>query len=102
MNYGKCPKCGADMKRYDSVKRVVKTKGGVKERVLIVRAKCTNCNSVRRILPENILPYKHYEKDIIDGVVEGLITSETLGYEDYPCEETMKRWKTEFSAELAF
>lgn len=37
--------------------------------------------------------FKHYEADIIDGVVEGLIGPDTLGYEDFPCEETMKRWK---------
>ena len=29
------------------------------------------------------------------GVIEGLITPETLGYEDYPCEMTMHRWMNE-------
>ena len=24
--------------------------------------------------------------------MNGYITPETFGYEDYPCEETMKRW----------
>ena len=27
------------------------------------------------------------------GVLEGLITCETLGFEDYPCEMTMIRWR---------
>jgi hypothetical protein len=34
-----------------------------------------------------------YESEIIIGVLEGLITCETLGYEDYPCEATMRRWR---------
>ena len=48
-------------------------------------------------MPKNILPFKHYEKDIIEGVTEGWITSDTLGYEDYPCEMTMKRWREEIA-----
>lgn len=38
------------------------------------------------------MPYKHYDCEIINGVVEGHITTDTLGYEDRPCEVTMERW----------
>ena len=31
--------------------------------------------------------------NIIIGVIEGLITCETFGFEDYPCEMTMIRWR---------
>lgn len=51
------------------------------------------CGVLHRELTEEILPHKHYEADIIFGVIEGLITPETLGFEDYPCEMTMLRWK---------
>lgn len=88
-----CPICGGYAKRYDNVIRSIKKKGGVTECVKIQRVKCSQCSSIRRILPENILPYKHYERDIVEGVLEGWITSDTLGYEDYPCEMTMKRWR---------
>jgi hypothetical protein len=44
-------------------------------------------------LPDFIFPYKQYEADIIIGVIEGLITCDTLGFEDYPCEMTMIRWR---------
>lgn len=43
-----------------------------------------------------VFPYKQYEAELISGVVEGLITAETLGFEDYPCESTMKRWLDEY------
>ena len=44
------------------------------------------------MLPDYILPYKQYDAEIIKGVLEGLITTDTLGYEDYPCDKTMERW----------
>ena len=51
--------------------------------------------ALHRELPSSIIPYKEYESEIIIGVIEGLITPETLGYEDYPCEMTMNRWINE-------
>ena len=88
-----CPKCGGQLKYYDSVKRVVRTKRGRKNKVDIRRFRCSNCGSMHRELPDFIFPYKQYEADIIIGVLEGLITCETLGFEDYPCEMTMIRWR---------
>ena len=64
-----------------------------KKFIYVGRYKCPKCKTIHRDLPEYLYPFKHYEADIIDGVVEGLIGPETLGFEDYPCEETMKRWK---------
>ena len=81
------------MTHYDWVQRMVKRKGNAKEYVEVERKRCKVCRSVRRVLPNDICSYKHYEKDVIDGVINGYITPETLGFEDYPCEMTMKRWK---------
>lgn len=88
-----CPRCGGQLKYYDSVTRTVRTKYGLKNEVNIKRFRCIKCSSMHRQLPDFIFPYKQYEADIIVGVVEGLITCETLGYEDYPCEMTMARWR---------
>lgn len=46
-------------------------------------------------LPDYIFPHKHYEVEIIQGVLDGYITSDTLGYENYPCAETMEIWKAQ-------
>ena len=89
-----CPNCGGTLKPYDSVKRILKTKNGVKKRIKIRRLKCVDCGKIHRELPELILPYKHYDSEIINGVREGLITPETIGFEDYPCGMTMLRWVT--------
>lgn len=87
-----CPKCGGELKTYGSVLRVVRTKRRISKWIKIRRLKCYSCGTVHRELPDYLIPYKQYEAEIIKGVIEGLITSDTLGYEDYPCEMTMKRW----------
>lgn len=88
-----CPKCGGQLKYYDSVKRLVRHKYGRKNKVDIRRFRCCKCGTIHRELPDFIFPHKQYEADIIIGVWEGLITCETLGFEDYPCERTMVRWR---------
>lgn len=87
-----CPNCRGKLKYYDTVKRRIKGKTG-KERILYIRRfKCVECRKTHRELPPDIMPYKQYESNIVNGVREGWITPETLGFEDYPCEQTMKRW----------
>lgn len=63
-----CPKCGGQLKYYDHVQRLIRTKYGNKKWVSIRRLRCCNCHSVHRELPDFIFPYKQYEADIIVGV----------------------------------
>ena len=88
-----CPSCMGSLRYYDSVPRLVRSKNRETKHVKIRRLKCTYCNKIHRELPDDILPFKQYEREVIKGVIEGLISSETLGFEDYPCEITMKRWQ---------
>ena len=87
-----CIKCGGNTKAYDRVKRILKDRRGVVNWRYIYRYRCSKCGSIHRMLPDDMLPFKHYSKDIIEGVVEGLITERTYGFEDHPCLSTMKRW----------
>ena len=91
-DYGLCKYCNGVLKFHDHAKRTIRGKYGVKTMIRIERTICTSCGRIRHVYPEYMLPYKQYEKEIIEGVKEGLITCETLGYEDYPCELTMKHW----------
>ena len=88
-----CPICGATLKYYDTVKRLVRTKERKTTRLYIRRLKCVSCNKLHRELPKIIFPFKQYERELIQGVLEKLITPNTLGYEDYPCEATMRLWR---------
>lgn len=100
-NQSSCPKCGGQLKYYDSVKRIVRTKRRATKKVIIRRLKCTGCGCLHRELPSFLLPYKQYETEVILGVIEGLISPETLGFEDYPCEMTMFRWQAKADLILA-
>ena len=70
----------------------VRTKGRETARVSMRRFRCVRCGAVHRELSELLVPYKQEEAEVIIGVLEGLITCETIGFEDYPCEMTMLRW----------
>lgn len=87
-----CPDCGGNLVRYGTVRRIIRTKNRETHWVIIKRRKCSDCGKIHRELPEFIFPYKQYEAEVIRGVIEGFITCETIGYEDYPCELTMKNW----------
>lgn len=93
-NESSCPKCGGNLKHYDSVQRIVRTKYRLTSYVEVRRLRCQKCGAIHRELPKDILPYKQYELEVILGVIDGLITSETLGFENYPCEMTMNRWRS--------
>lgn len=90
-----CSDCGTPSKYYDKVSRIVRTKGRRTTCISVQRYKCPRCGSIHRNLPDYIFPYKQYEADVIIGVIENLITCETIGFEDYPCEMTMLRWKAQ-------
>lgn len=87
-----CPKCGGTLRYFDRVQRIVRTKNRETDWIGIRRFRCSNCGALHRALPKNLFPYKQYEAEVVRGVLEGLITCETLGFEDYPCEMTMLRW----------
>lgn len=93
-NESKCPNCGGELKHRDYVIRYFKSKAGLKSKARIERKICKQCGKLHRVLPDYLLPFKQYEKELIFGVREGLITDETLGYEDYPTELTKERWRS--------
>ena len=89
-----CPICGHPLKHRDHVKRIMKGKDGEVKWLCIRRLICTNesCHRLHRELPDALAPHKHFELDIITGVLDGLITPDTKGFEDHPSEETMHQW----------
>lgn len=90
-----CRVCGGTFRKYGTVQRIVRTKRRETYYICLQRLQCRKCHSVHREIPEIIFPFKQYESEMILGVLEGFITPDILGYEDYPCEMTMQRWKTQ-------
>ena len=91
-----CPYCGGKLKQYDKVKRIVRTKGRKTRYMKVKRFYCKKCRKTHRRIPKNAVPYKQYEKEIIVGVLDGFINSDTLGFENFPCEATMVRWRKQY------
>ena len=66
-----CPLCKGMMKYRDSRKRIWKKEGGVKENLVIRRFRCEDCHSYHNELPDCLVPYKHYDAEVIAGVLDG-------------------------------
>lgn len=92
-----CIICGGETRYYDSTKRKVKTEYGSCYQINVKRYICSKCGSVRRILPDTLISFKHYEKRIVDGFVSGKLSSSDIEYEDYPCESTVQKWLSIYS-----
>jgi hypothetical protein len=75
----------------------MKTEGGTKQFIQIERLKCTHCERLHNALPDFLVPHKHYAAQIISGVLDQVISTDDLDAEDYPCEQTMKRWHRWFN-----
>ena len=90
-----CPICGSLLKKRDKRLRIHKLTGGKKEWYLINRLKCSNeqCGRMHNELPDCLSPYKHYDAQLIEDVVEGVVSEEDKECEDYPCVQTMNHWK---------
>ena len=97
-----CPFCGATLEFEDHVPRHRKIEGGIKEWFLIERRSCPAGCGLIRVLADFFFPYKHYDADIITGVLDGAVSPEKRMYEDYPCEKTMDRWKAWIALNLIY
>ena len=92
-----CPVCGGTLKYRDTRPRIRKKEGGVKEYLMIRRLRCTECHRHHNELPDCLVPHKHYEAEVISGVIDGIVTSEDADSEDAPSLLAMLRWLQWFS-----
>lgn len=96
-----CPICGGNLRYRDSRRRIRRKEGGSRDFIMIRRLRCSLCNKLHTELPDFLVPFKHYESDVISGVIDGIVRPEDLDSEDYPCLETMRRWLHWFQMNLA-
>ena len=96
-----CPVCGGTLKYRDTRLRIRKKEGGVKEYLMIRRLRCTECHRHHNELPDCLVPHKHYEAEVISGVLDRIVTSEDADSEDSPSLLTMLRWLQWFRMNLA-
>ncbi|MCR5147508.1 MAG: DUF6431 domain-containing protein [Eubacterium sp.] len=97
-----CPICGAPLAARDHKKRVWKKERGEKSWVMIRRLVCTNkdCNHLHNELPDFLIPYKHYEAQLIEDVIEETITEDDVVEMDYPSLMTIRVWMEWFQRNI--
>lgn len=85
-----CKLCGNKMVKNGSTQRKVKNLDGEPRQVRIQRYWCKECGTTLQILPDDILPRQHYDKEAYDA-----ITSEKEYYSLHggPSETTVWRYR---------
>ena len=79
------------LKYRDKVLRGQKQIGGERKLYMINRLKCTGCGKLHRQLTDGMVKFKQYAAEVIEDVIEEVITE--ADPIDYPCEGTMKHWR---------
>lgn len=67
--------------------------GGETSHIWLRRLCCKRCGRLHLELPDLLVPQKHYAAEVIENVVDEVSTEEDESTEDYPCQDTMQRWK---------
>ena len=96
-----CPACSGRLRYRDSRLRIRKKEGGTTQHLMIRRMLCPHCQVLHNELPDCLVPHKHYEAEVISGVIDEIVTSDDLDSEDKPSFWTMKRWLMWFQMNLA-
>ncbi len=95
-----CPLCMSKTHWHCWYKRSVK---GEKDKIPILRVKCSGCSKTHAVLPDFLAPYKHYSQitreEILEKVVENNISVEHVdpspqdkAKRPWPAIETMRLW----------
>jgi len=87
-----CPYDDGELVYRDSVFRNVKNMFSEVRRFLLRRLLCPICGKIHRELPDIIQPYKHYESDVIQSVIDDNEDAKKCSADD----STIRRWKSEF------
>lgn len=95
-----CPCCSGAMHYRDTRLRICKKEGGEKQWLQINRLRCAECHKLHNELPDCLTPYKHYETEVIAGVLDEVVSPDDTDSEDYPCVMTMQRWLSWFQWNL--
>lgn len=93
-----CLDCGSSMIHYDSRKRIRRYENGSFDYIRVRRLYCSSCKKYHTELPDELIPYKHYRADIIEGVLEDIIHDSDPDSDKYPSTSTMDKWILWFKA----
>ena len=89
-----CPECKeGNLIFHDYCKRIVRHEDGESEWIRIPRHQCDNprCRKLHRMLPDFLVPFKHYLEDVISDAINDRLNLELI--DEAPSPATIRRWK---------
>jgi len=84
-----CELCLKSMKRHSSYKREKKE---TEEKISITVVWCSSCKKWHALLPDFLLPHKHYSGNEIESVIIDSATEAVSDIETKASEATIRRW----------
>ena len=85
----RCELCLQPMSRHSSYERGIKETG---QRIVITIVWCSECGKGHALLPDFLLPYKHYSGNEIEGVIIDSATEPVNQIDTEASESTVRRW----------
>jgi len=83
----RCPDCDEPLRPWRSCTRICRRADGKKQYLLIQILHCDQCHHSHRLLPNCLVPYKHYDAASIEaGIQDGLTAAVAAD------ESTIHRW----------
>lgn len=86
-----CPICFEELRYRDSRGRKVKDYLGEVRRFKLRRLRCEKCRHLHTEIPDIIQPFKHYDSEAIQAVIDGDKRAESCAADT----STMRRWKAD-------
>ena len=84
-----CELCLRTMSRHSSYRRGIKETGQI---ITITMVWCSKCRKWHALLPDFLLPCKHYSGDEIEGVIIDSVSVPVNQIETEASENTVRRW----------
>lgn len=85
-----CPDCGGQLYQRDTKRRKVIQQDGIAQIYRLKRYKCRCCGKLHTVIPDCIIPYRHYAAEVMEGEL-------CSARPDCPAaNSTVHRWKSLF------
>jgi hypothetical protein len=91
----RCAHCNGPLKVHDCYRRHYRDDGGKRHYGWVAQGRCDACDVYPALIPEFLMPHKHYEAAVIEGVIMNYEDKEPLS--DCAADNsTMRRWINQF------
>lgn len=92
-----CPICQGSLKQYDRRIRKAIDNNAETKRYSLRRLRCQKCGKIHLELPDNLLPYKRYEAEVIE---DAIATNNSCVPSDQRTIKKIRRWYRQVKASL--